>query len=81
MAASLPVIISDNVGAKDLVIQGENGFVVDREDIEMISSKINFMLNKQKRFEMGKKAHKTALNNTWEQMTLKVLNVYKALLV
>ncbi len=81
MAASLPVIISDNVGAKDLVIQGENGFVVDREDIEMISSKINFMLNKEKRLEMGKKAHHTALNNTWEKMTLKVLNVYEALLV
>jgi len=81
MAASLPVIISDNVGAKDLVKQGENGFVVDREDIDMISSKINFLLNKQKRFEMGEKAHQTALNNTWEQMTLKVLNVYEALLV
>jgi len=81
MAASLPVIISDNVGAKDLVIQGENGFVVDRENIEMIGSKINLMLNKEKRLEMGKKAHQTALNNTWEQMTSKVLNVYEALLV
>jgi len=81
MAASLPVIISDNVGAKDLVIQGENGFVINRENIEMISSKINLMLNKVKRLEMGKKAHHTALNNTWEQMTLKVLNVYEALLV
>ncbi len=81
MAASLPVIISDKVGAKDLVIQGENGFVVDREDVKMISSKINLMLNKEKRLEMGKKANNTALNNTWEQMTLKVLNVYEALLV
>jgi len=81
MSASLPVIISDNVGAKDLVIQGENGFVVDREDIDMTSSKINLMLNKEKRLEMGKKAHKTALNNTWEKMALKVLNVYEALLV
>ena len=81
MAASLPVIISDKVGAKDLVIQGENGFVVNREDIEMISSKINLMLNKEKRLEMGKKALHTALNNTWEQMTLKVLNVYEALLL
>jgi len=81
MAASLPVIISDNVGAKDLVIQGENGFVVDREDIKMIGSKINIMLNKEKRLEMGKKAHHTALNNTWEHMTLKVLDVYEALLV
>lgn len=80
MAASLPVIISDNVGAKDLIIEGENGFVVNREDIETISSKINLMLNQEKRLEMGKKAHHTALDNTWEKMTLKVLNVYETLL-
>jgi UDP-glucose:(heptosyl)LPS alpha-1,3-glucosyltransferase len=80
MAASLPVIISDKVGAKDLVIQGENGFVVNREDVEMISSKINLMLNKEKRLEMGKKAYNTALNQTWETMTQKVLNVYEELL-
>ena len=79
MAASLPVIISDKVGAKDLVVQGENGFVVNREDIEMIGSKINLMSNKEKRLEMGKKAHHTALNNTWEKMTLKVIDVYEAL--
>jgi len=81
MAASLPVIISDNVGAKDLVVQGENGFVLDGEDIEMIGSKINLMLNKEQRLEMGKKAYDTALNQTWETMTQKVLNVYEALLV
>jgi len=80
MAASLPVIISDKVGAKDLVIQKENGFVVNREDIEMISSKINLMLNKEKRLEMGKKAYNTALNQTWETMAQKVLNVYEELL-
>jgi len=81
MAASLPVIISENVGAKDLVIQGENGFVVDGQNVKIIATKINFMLNKEKRLEMGKKAHNTALNNTWEQMTMKVLNVYETLLV
>ena len=81
MATSLPVIISDNVGAKDLVTQGENGFVVDREDIKMISYRIKLMLNKEKRLEMGKKANRTALENTWEKMALKVSNVYQELLV
>lgn len=80
MAASLPVIISETVGAKDLVTQGENGFVVDREDIEMISSKINLMRNKEKRLEMGKKAYNTALNQTWEKMTQEVIKVYEEFL-
>jgi len=30
MSASLPVIVSDNVGAKDLVEDGVNGFVVEQ---------------------------------------------------
>jgi UDP-glucose:(heptosyl)LPS alpha-1,3-glucosyltransferase len=81
MAASLPVIISDKVGAKDLILQGKNGFVVNREDIDTICSKIHFMLNKEKRLEMGKKAYHTALNNTWDQMLLKVLDVYETLLI
>jgi UDP-glucose:(heptosyl)LPS alpha-1,3-glucosyltransferase len=29
MAASLPVIVSTNVGAKDIVKQGINGFIID----------------------------------------------------
>jgi UDP-glucose:(heptosyl)LPS alpha-1,3-glucosyltransferase len=80
MASSLPVIVSNKVGAKDLVVQGENGFVVNGEDIEMISSKIAFMFNRDKRLEMGKKAYSTALNNTWESTTQKVLNVYQELI-
>jgi UDP-glucose:(heptosyl)LPS alpha-1,3-glucosyltransferase len=80
MAASLPVIISETVGAKDLVIQGENGFVVDGKDIEMISSRINLMQNKETRLEMGKKAYNTALNQTWEKMTQEVLKVYEEFL-
>lgn len=80
MAASLPVLISDKVGAKDLVLQGENGFVVNREDIGRVRDNIVFMLNKDKRLEMGKKAYHTARNNTWEKTTQKVLTVYEKIL-
>ena len=76
MSASLPVIISDNVGAKDLVRDGINGFVVEREDIDSISSRIEFMLNEKNRESMAKEAHKTATNNTWDIMTNKVLKIY-----
>lgn len=81
MAASLPVIISDKVGAKDLIIQGDNGFIANREDTDTICSNIHLMLNKEKRLEMGKKAYQTTLNITWELMLLKVLDVYETLLM
>jgi len=53
MAASLPVIISPNVGAKDLVEEGVNGFVVAREDIDAVSRRILLLLDREKRIAMG----------------------------
>jgi glycosyltransferase involved in cell wall biosynthesis len=76
MSASLPVIISGNVGAKDLVRDGINGFVVDREDIDLISSKIRFMLDKENRKKMAKEAYKVAAQNTWDCMSDRVLKIY-----
>ena len=76
MSASLPVIISDNVGAMDLVKDGINGFVVEKENVDSISSRIEFMLNEKNRENMAKEAHKTATNNTWNIMADKVLKIY-----
>jgi len=76
MSASLPVIISGNVGAKDLVRDGINGFVVEREDVGMISSKIVRLLNKENREKMAEEAYKVAEQNTWDRMSEKVLEIY-----
>ncbi|MDD5722110.1 MAG: glycosyltransferase family 4 protein [Syntrophales bacterium] len=76
MSASLPVIITGNVGAKDLVENGVNGFIVDREDIDVISSKIGFMLDRENRKKMAKEAYKVAAQNTWELMSARVLKIY-----
>jgi len=76
MSASLPVIISGNVGAKDLVRDGINGFVVEREDVGMISSKIVRLLNKENREKMAEEAYKVAAQNTWDCMSEKVLEIY-----
>jgi len=80
MAASLPVIISHNVGAKDLIQEDVNGFVVDREDIDAISRRILLLLDKEKRSSMGLEAHRVAKNNTWDIMANKVLELYEKLL-
>jgi len=78
MAASLPVIISGNVGAKDLVKEGVNGFVIeDTDNAHEISDRIAVMLNEEVRARMGEEAFKTALHNTWEVAVDKVLKVYE----
>jgi UDP-glucose:(heptosyl)LPS alpha-1,3-glucosyltransferase len=81
MAASLPVIISGNVGAKDLVKEGINGFVVENTDnADEIASRIALMLNEDVRIKMSSEAFKTASWHTWEAVSEKVEGIYESLL-
>ena len=81
MAASLPVIISSNVGAKDLVREEKNGFVVeDTTNADMICDKLTFMLDNKTRNTMAKEAYHTALTNTWELTAKKVELIYEDLI-
>ncbi len=81
MAASLPVIISSNVGAKDLVMEEKNGFVIDdTNNADMICDRIGSVLDSKTRNAMAKEAHNTALNNTWEIAAKKVGDIYERLL-
>jgi UDP-glucose:(heptosyl)LPS alpha-1,3-glucosyltransferase len=81
MAASLPVVVSGNVGAKDIVKQGINGFVVEeRTDIDAISEKIGLLLNREVRLRMGEAAYETAMNNSWEAVARKYELIYDELL-
>ncbi len=76
MSASLPVIISGTVGAKDFVRDGINGFIVDREDITSISSRLEFMLDGNNRERMAEAAYETAGEHTWDIVVEKVLRIY-----
>jgi UDP-glucose:(heptosyl)LPS alpha-1,3-glucosyltransferase len=80
MAASLPVIISHHVGAKDLIADGVNGFIVDREDIDAISQRIVLLYDKEKRDIVGSHAHKVAANHHWDIMADNVMEMYKNIL-
>jgi UDP-glucose:(heptosyl)LPS alpha-1,3-glucosyltransferase len=81
MAASLPIVVSGNVGAKDIVKQGINGFVIEeRTDIDAISEKIGLLLNREVRIRMGEAAYETAMNNSWEAVAKKYELIYDELL-
>ncbi len=80
MAASLPVIISNQVGAKDMIQDGGNGYIVDRDNIGAIREKILILLDQKKRTIMGLKSHEIAQNNTWDAMASKVIGMYEKIL-
>jgi glycosyltransferase involved in cell wall biosynthesis len=78
MAAGLPVIISGNVGAKDLVEDGRNGFVVgDPDDAGSAAERIGRLLNGDLRARMGREALRTAERNTWDATASAVEGIYE----
>lgn len=78
MAARLPVIISAGVGAKDLVEEGRNGFIVkDAGEAGAGAERIGLLLEEDLRTRMGEEAYRTAQRNTWEAMAAKVEGIYE----
>jgi UDP-glucose:(heptosyl)LPS alpha-1,3-glucosyltransferase len=81
MAAGLPVIISSNVGAKDIVQEDKNGFVVhNTSDTDYIATKIALLLDENICRKMASAALQTAKQNTWDEVTKKYAGIYENLL-
>ncbi len=81
MAAGLPVLVSGCVGARDLVQEGENGFVIEEPgDADAIAERIGALLRDDLLGMMGPKALQTARENSWETAVRKVLEVYEEIL-
>lgn len=76
MSQGLPIIITANTGAEDLVINEETGFLVPIRNPEAIAEKINWFLdNRNKIFQMGKKAKQLADTYSWDSYANKICSV------
>ena len=61
MAAGTPTVATDCVGPREVVEDGETGFVVERRDVEAIADAIDSLLaNPELRAEMGARARRVA---------------------
>ncbi len=69
MACALPVIVTENVGAADLVEDGKNGFVIPIRDVEALKERLTYLYeNQDERRRMGQNAYQTILSgNTWQE--------------
>jgi UDP-glucose:(heptosyl)LPS alpha-1,3-glucosyltransferase len=82
MAARLPVILSANVGAKDLVEEGVNGFVLpDGRDADAAAGKIVLLLDAGRRAALGEAGFRTASTHSWEHLAEKVKDIYESCLL
>lgn len=80
MACGLPVVCTDGKGNRDLIQEGENGFMVWKRDPEMLADKIELLLKNDKmRIEMGKKAHAFAQDFGMKKYVDSLINLYKSI--
>lgn len=78
MAASLPVIISAHVGAKDLVREGVNGYIIQNPaDIDDIAGRIIQLQHDETRHALGQAAHQTAKNHSWDAAAKEMEAIYE----
>jgi len=78
MAAGLPVILSPNVGAKDLVQEHVNGFVLPKhQDADAAAQLIARLSNMAQREMMGKAATQTASMHDWAKLAEKMGKIYE----
>jgi glycosyltransferase involved in cell wall biosynthesis len=80
MACGLPVVCTDGKGNRDLIQEGENGFMVWKRDPEMLADKIELLLkNEALRIEMGKKAFTFAQDFGMKKYVDSLINLYKSI--
>jgi len=80
MASGLPVIVSENVGAKDLIKDGEEGFITPIRNAKALKNAIlRLYEDEDKRNQMGQKAHNKVQGQTWQGYQDKLIAAYKEL--
>lgn len=79
LSAGLPVIVSEHVGAKDLVVQGKNGFVVRWDDHIKVCDMLLQVGEEQTLITMGKNARQSVANCDWEAIAQKIIGIYGVL--
>jgi glycosyltransferase involved in cell wall biosynthesis len=81
MACGLPVIVTENVGIKELIQEGVNGFVIPIRDINTLKERLLFLYqNKAKRLQMGYEARQRVQEFTWDQYGKRLIRVYEEIL-
>lgn len=77
MASSLPVIVSNKVGAKDMVKNGNNGFVIDKNDLVQLKKHLNCLYDNPKlKLSMGECAKNTCQDETWDHTAREIAGIY-----
>jgi UDP-glucose:(heptosyl)LPS alpha-1,3-glucosyltransferase len=80
MAAGLPVIVTSEAGAAELITHGEDGYVLDDpRSADAFAACLQELLDEARRDEMGRKARATAERHSWAASCRQLLDLYRVL--
>ncbi|HEY9869769.1 MAG TPA: glycosyltransferase family 4 protein [Candidatus Obscuribacterales bacterium] len=75
MMCGLPVIVTPNAGAEDLVEDGKTGFLVPIRSPDVLAEKICWFADHRTEIdEMGRRARQKARQLTWDNYRMKILS-------
>jgi glycosyltransferase involved in cell wall biosynthesis len=82
MAAEKPVIVTDGGGSREIVVDGENGFLVPRSDPETLAARIELLLDDPALAGRMGKAGKEHLRRHFslDQLVANTVRMYQQLL-
>lgn len=81
MASGLPVVVSDRVGACDLVQNGVCGFIVPADDPDALAARLYELAeDEDKRLRMGQAARRIAERHGWLQTGARAIEAYRRLI-
>lgn len=82
MAHGKPVIAVRGEGIEDVIVDGENGFLVEPKDVDDVVKVLSFILdNPDKAKKVGTKAKEIVMNNfTWLRNAEKTIGIYDNLI-
>lgn len=78
LAVGLPIITTDTGGAKELVKEGENGYIIKTRDVDDIVGKIEILINNPElKNKLGEASRARALEMSWEKVAEKYYEEYE----
>jgi glycosyltransferase involved in cell wall biosynthesis len=81
MACGLPVIVSTNTGASEIVREGIDGYVVPIRDPEAIAERVQSLhADRERCHAMGRAARQRVSEFTWDRYAERAIDAYRAAL-
>jgi glycosyltransferase involved in cell wall biosynthesis len=82
LAAGTPVIGTDTGGAREVIRDGDNGFLLAAGDVDGTAAAIRMLLaDETRRTRMGKRGQQLVADNyTWEKCAARYMAVYRSCL-